>query len=76
MKDQSHRVKKKCQIWTRLAVSRLYLQFEFNSGYEMINKAWRSIEEVPYRFSRSSIKFEGHTAVKNVEFDPNGAFQD
>ena len=42
----------------------------------MIHKAWSSIEEVPYCFSRSSVKFQGHTALKIVEFDPNWAFPD
>ena len=42
----------------------------------MLHKAWSSIEEVPYCFSRSSIKFQGHTALKFVEFDPNWAFLD
>ena len=42
----------------------------------MMHKAWSSIEEVPYFFSRSSIKFQGHTALKIVEFDPNWAFPD
>ena len=46
------------------------------SNYEMMNKAWSSIEEVPYCFSRSSVKFQGHTALKIVEFDPNWAFPD
>ena len=40
----------------------------------MMHKAWSSIEEVPYCFSRSSIEFQGHTALKIVEFDPNWAF--
>ena len=44
--------------------------------YEMMHKAWSSIEEVPYCFSRSSVKFQGHTALKIVEFDPNWAFPD
>ena len=39
----------------------------------MMHKAWSGIEEVPYSFSRSSVKFEGHTALKIVEFDPNWA---
>ena len=30
----------------------------------MMHKAWHSIEEVPYGFSRSSIKFYGHTGGK------------
>ena len=31
---------------------------------------------MPYCFSRSSVKFQGHTALKIVEFDPNWAFPD
>ena len=42
----------------------------------MMHKAWSSIEEVPYCFSRSSVKFQGYTALKIVEFDPNWAFPD
>ena len=38
--------------------------------------AWSSIVEVPYCFSRSYVKFQGHTALKIVEFDPNWAFPD
>ena len=63
-------------IWPRLGVSRLWLQFEFTNGYEMMHKAWSSIEEVPYCFSRSSVKFQGHMALKIVKFDPNWAFPD
>ena len=42
----------------------------------MMHKAWSSIEEVPYFFSRSSVKFQGHIALKIVEFDSNWAFPD
>ena len=42
----------------------------------MMHKAWSSIEEMPYFFSKSSVKFQGHTAKKIVEFDPNCAFPD
>ena len=42
----------------------------------MMHKAWSSIEEVPYCFSRSSVKFQGHIALKIVEFDLNWAFPD
>ena len=45
-------------------------------GYKMMHKAWSSIEEVPYYFSRSSVKFQGHTALKIIEFDPKWAFPD
>ena len=42
----------------------------------MMHKAWSSIEEVPYSFSRASIKFQGHTGQNIVDFDPNWAFPD
>ena len=42
----------------------------------MMHKAWSSIVEVPYCFSRSYVKFQGHTALKIFEFDPNCAFLD
>ena len=42
----------------------------------MMHKALSSIEEVPYCFSRSSVKFHGHTALKIVELDPNWTFPD
>ena len=42
----------------------------------MMHKAWSSIEELPYCFSRSSVNFQGHIALKIVEFDPNWAFPD
>ena len=36
----------------------------------MMHKAWRSIEEVPYCFSRSSIKFHSHTGGKIDDLNP------
>ena len=60
----------------KLGVSGLYLQLEFTDGYEMMHRARSSIGEVPYCFSRSSVKFQGHTALKIVEFDPKWAFPD
>ena len=42
----------------------------------MMHKAWSSIEEVPYCFSRSYVKLQGHTALKIVEFYPNWVFPD
>ena len=59
-----------------LAVSGLLLQFEFTYGNEIMHTAGSSIEEVPCCFSRSSVKFQGHTALKIVEFDPDWAFPD
>ena len=43
---------------------------------KMMHKAWWCLGEVPYYFSRSSIKFQGHTALKIVNFDPYWAFPD
>ena len=31
---------------------------------------------MPYRFARSYVKLQGHTALKIVDFDPNWAFPD
>ena len=67
---------KNCRIWPKLAVSGLQLQFEFTNGYDMMHKAWSSIEEVPYCVSRSSVKFQGHAALKIIEFDLDWAFPD
>ena len=36
----------------------------------MMHRAWNSIVEVPYCFSRPYVKFQGHTALKIAEFDP------
>ena len=58
-----------------LAVSRLQLQFEFTYGNEIMHTAESSIEEVPYCFSRSSVKFQGHTALKTANFTQIGRFR-
>ena len=42
----------------------------------MMHRGWSSIVEVPYCFSRPHVKFQDHTALKIVEFDPNWAFPD
>ena len=42
----------------------------------MMHKAWSSMEEVPYCFSRSCIKLQGHTAQRIIDFDPNWVFRD
>ena len=64
------------RFWPALSVSGLLLQFEFIHGFEMMHKAWYNIEEVPYWFPRSSIKFQGHPWKKIANFDPNEAFPD
>ena len=73
--SRSHGYKNR-RIWPKLAVSGFQLKVEYTNGYEMMHKAWSSIEEVPCCFSRSFFKFQGHTAKKIVEFDPNRAFPD
>ena len=73
--SRSHGSKNR-QIWPKLGVSGLYRKFQYTNSYEMMHTAWSRIEEVPYCFSRSYIKFQGHTALKIVDFDPNWAFPD
>ena len=73
--SRSHGAKNR-RIWPRLGVSGLLIQSKFTNGYEMLHKAWSSIEEVFYCFSRWSVKFQGHTALQIVEFDPDWAFLD
>ena len=52
------------------------VRLSVTDGFEMMHKAWCSIEEVPYCFPRSSIKFHGHTGQKIADFYPNWAFPD
>ena len=42
----------------------------------MLHKAWNSKGEMPYRFPRSSVKFQGHTVQNITDFDSNWAFPD
>ena len=35
-----------------------------------------ALKQVPYCFARSSVKFQGRTALKIVEFEPDWAFPD
>ena len=41
-----------------------------------MHRAWCCLEEVPYCLLGSSVKFQGHTAKKVVDFDSNWAFPD
>ena len=45
-----------------LTVSGPQLQFEFTNDDEMMHKTWCCLGEVPYCYSRSYVKFQGHTA--------------
>ena len=58
------------------AVSGMKFQLEYTDRFEMMHRAWSIIEEVPYGFSMSSIKFQGHTGQKIADFDPNWTFPD
>ena len=46
------------------------------NGFEMMHTAWCNIEEVPYCFPRSPIKFQVHTGQNIVNLDPNLACPD
>ena len=48
--------------------------FKFTDGYEMMHIAWSSIGDLPYCFSRLSVKFQGHRGQKIADFDPNWVF--
>ena len=76
VKFQGHAALKIVEFWPKLGVSGLYLQFEITDGYEMMHKAWSSIEEEPYCFSRSYVELQGHTVKKIVDFYPNWPFPD
>ena len=41
-----------------------------------MHRAWCCLEYVPYCFSRSFLKFQGHKAKQIVDLDPNWAFPD
>ena len=64
------------EVNTQLSRFRTLTPVWFIYGNEIMHTAGSSIEEVPYCFSRSSVKFQGHTALKIVEFDPDWAFPD
>ena len=61
---------KNCRFWPQFAVCGLYLQFEFTNGFEMMHKACHSIENVPYWFLRSTIKFQCHMGQKIDDLIP------
>ena len=56
----------KHRFWPKLGVSRLWIQFEFTSGYEIMQKASSNSEKVPCYFSRSSVKFQGHAGQQET----------
>ena len=52
LRSQNHR------FWPELSVSRLQLHFESTDDYEIMHKAWRSIEDVPHLFLGHLLNFE------------------
>ena len=63
-------LEKNGRFWPKLGVSRLELKFEFTDGFEMMQKAWCSIENMPYYFPGSSIKCQGHAGWKIDDVNP------
>ena len=57
-KFQSHTAKTFVDFDPNLAI--LDFQFEFTNGFETMQKAWSSLEDVRWCFSRSFVKFQGH----------------
>ena len=47
----------------------LSTQFEFTDGFEITHKDWYSLDEVPYCFSGSSVKFLCHMGWKISDFE-------
>ena len=73
---QGHTTKEKTLFWTQIGIFRTVNPVWINDGYEIIHKTWSTIGEVPYSFSRSSVKFQGQRGQKITDFDPNRAFPD
>ena len=75
-KGQGQRSKVKVtEVTTQIFVSGLELQFEFTYDDKIIHIAWCCLGEVPYCFSRSSVKFQGHTALKSPNLTQIGRFR-
>ena len=50
--------------------------YKLYSSFRIEDVSMSVHKEVPYCFSRSSVKFQGHAAKKIVDFDPNLVFPD
>ena len=75
-KGQGQRSKVKVtEVTTQLNCFRTVTPVWITYDDEMMHMAWCCLEEVPYCFSTSSVKFQGHTALKIVEFDLDGRFR-
>ena len=74
-KVQGH-TRQKTSILTQIGRFQTVTPVRIHWWLWMMDKAWSNIEEVPYWFSRLSVKFEGYTGQKIADFDPNWAFPD
>ena len=76
-KGQGQRSKVKVtEVTTQLNRFRTVTPVWIHNDDGMLLKTWCYLEELPYCFSRSSVKFQGHTGRKIANFDPNWAFSD
>ena len=76
-KGQGQRSKVKVtEVTTQLSRFRTVTPVWIHIWWWNDTKTWCCLGEVPYCFSRSSVKFQGHTALKIVKFDPDWAFPD
>ena len=64
------------EVMTSFSRFRTVTSVWYQYGDEMMHKAWCCLGEVPYCVSRSSVTFQGHTALTIAEFDPDWAFPD
>ena len=60
---------KKLTTLTRIERFRTVTSVRIHQWIEMMHKAWCNIEELPYRFLRSSINCQGHTGWKIDDLD-------
>ena len=76
-KGQGQRSKVKVtEVTTQLNRFRTVTQVWIHIWWWKMHIAWCCLEEVPNCFSRSSVKYQGHQALKIVEFYPDWAFPD
>ena len=77
-------VKVICQIWRSHGTKKLLIFYPNRAfpgsnsslNWLMAMKWCRKLEEVPYCFSRSSVKFQGHMGQKITDYNPNWACLD
>ena len=73
--SRSHDSEKR-RVWPRLGVSDCNSSLNSPMATKWCTKLEVALKRCPIGFSRSSVKFQGHTALKIVEFDQNWPFPD